>query len=71
MKQSRDRTSAPPPDTAASEERSRQSADEHRERVAQRAYERFQARGSEHGHDQDDWLEAERDLSNARGESNR
>jgi hypothetical protein len=30
--------------------------------VADRAYEYFQARGGEHGHDKDDWLEAERDL---------
>ena len=32
------------------------------ERVARRAYERFQLRGSEHGHDQQDWFEAEREL---------
>jgi hypothetical protein len=30
--------------------------------VAARAYARFLARGGEHGHDVDDWLEAERDL---------
>jgi hypothetical protein len=33
------------------------------ERVAQRAYERFQSRGGEHGRHQDDWFEAERDLT--------
>ena len=36
-----------------------------RERVARRAYERFQLRGSEHGHDQEDWFEAERELKEA------
>ena len=30
--------------------------------VADRAYEYFQARGGEHGHDKDDWFEAERHL---------
>lgn len=32
------------------------------ERVARRAFERFQARGAEHGRDQEDWFEAEREL---------
>jgi hypothetical protein len=32
------------------------------ERIAQRAYELYCARGREDGHDLDDWLEAERDL---------
>jgi hypothetical protein len=30
--------------------------------ISVRAYERFLARGAEHGHDLDDWLEAEREL---------
>jgi len=30
--------------------------------VAQRAYELFEERGREDGHDLDDWLEAEREL---------
>jgi DUF2934 family protein len=30
--------------------------------VARRAYELYQARGGEHGHDVDDWMEAEREL---------
>jgi hypothetical protein len=30
--------------------------------IARRAYERFQARGGEHGLDQEDWFEAEREL---------
>ena len=34
-----------------------------RERVASRAYELYLARGGEHGRDQDDWLQAERELS--------
>ena len=31
-------------------------------RVARRAYELFEARGRLHGHDVDDWLQAEREL---------
>ena len=34
----------------------------HEEEIAQRAYELFVARGGEHGHDLEDWLEAERSL---------
>jgi hypothetical protein len=34
-----------------------------RETIAQRAYERFEARGREDGRDLDDWLEAERELN--------
>jgi hypothetical protein len=36
--------------------------------IARRAYERFQMRGGEHGRDQEDWLEAERELNEARQE---
>jgi len=32
------------------------------EEVADRAYEFYQRRGGEHGHDQDDWFQAERQL---------
>jgi hypothetical protein len=32
------------------------------ERIARRAYERFEERGREHGRDLEDWLEAEREL---------
>lgn len=32
------------------------------EAVAQRAYEKFQARGGVHGNDLQDWLEAEQEL---------
>jgi hypothetical protein len=31
--------------------------------IAMRAYERFCARGYQHGHDVEDWLAAERELS--------
>ena len=34
-----------------------------REQVAQRAYELFTARGYEHGHDLEDWLRAEAELT--------
>jgi hypothetical protein len=30
--------------------------------IAQRAYRRFEERGYEHGHDVEDWLEAEQEL---------
>ena len=33
------------------------------ELIAQRAYQRFEYRGGEHGHDLEDWLEAERELT--------
>lgn len=32
------------------------------DRIAQRAYERYTARGGEEGRDQEDWFEAEREL---------
>jgi hypothetical protein len=38
------------------------------DQISRRAYERFQLRGGEHGRDQDDWLEAERELSKSRDE---
>lgn len=34
-----------------------------RDLIAQRAYERFIARGYQHGHDVEDWLHAERELT--------
>lgn len=36
-----------------------------RDQIAQRAYERFIARGYRHGHDVEDWLHAERELTQA------
>ena len=47
------------PETATSHTSERDVAD--RERIARRAYERFQERGGEHGRDQEDWFEAERE----------
>jgi hypothetical protein len=38
------------------------------EQVARRAYERFEARGREHGRDQEDWFSAEQELRGTRGE---
>lgn len=35
--------------------------------IACRAYDLYLARGCEHGHDADDWLQAERDLRGAMG----
>jgi len=35
---------------------------EDRDEISRRAYERYEERGREHGHDLDDWLEAERDV---------
>ena len=40
-----------------------QLLDDVRERVNRRAYENFVDRGAVHGHDLDDWLQAERELS--------
>ena len=42
--------------------RSGQAADRD---VARRAYELYEKRGREHGHDLDDWLQAERELQDA------
>ena len=33
--------------------------------IARRAYELYEKRGGEHGHDLDDWLQAERELQDA------
>jgi hypothetical protein len=38
------------------------SDDSRNERVAARAFERFAARGYEHGHDVEDWLAAEAEI---------
>jgi len=37
-----------------------------RDEVAQRAYERFIERGQQHGHDLEDWLSAEHELTTQR-----
>ena len=36
------------------------------ERIAARAYEIYRERGGQHGHDMEDWLEAERELNGMR-----
>jgi hypothetical protein len=36
-----------------------------REDIARRAYHLYEERGARHGHDQDDWLQAERELRHA------
>jgi hypothetical protein len=51
-------------DSLQSPERNRSDADP--ERISRRAFEKFQERGGEHGHDQEDWFEAERELSQSR-----
>jgi hypothetical protein len=38
--------------------------DRRRDDIARRAYERYEARGREDGHDQEDWFEAEREAQN-------
>jgi hypothetical protein len=40
------------------------------EQVAQRAYERYQQRGGQHGGDQDDWYAAEQELTGKSGSAN-
>ena len=46
-------------ETQPDDTQSRSDAD----RVAQRAYQRYEARGREDGHDMEDWFEAERELN--------
>ena len=46
-----------------------QSDQSDQEDISRRAYERFQERGGEHGRDQEDWLEAEREVRDRRGDS--
>lgn len=50
-----------------SEER-RGERETNQERIAARAYERYIERGRDDGHDVDDWLEAERELREQRGQ---
>ena len=54
------------PQNAPTENESNREIDA--DRIAQRAYERFQMRGGEHGRDQEDWFEAERELKQSAGE---
>ena len=41
----------------------------HADRIAQRAYELYLARGGQHGSDWEDWLTAEREITGARRDS--
>lgn len=43
-----------------------QPASPDRDQVARKAYERYLQRNGEHGRHEEDWLEAERELRNAR-----
>jgi Protein of unknown function (DUF2934) len=52
------RARRPDTQTPPSVSESRPDAD----RIAQRAYERYEARGREDGHDMEDWFEAEQEL---------
>jgi hypothetical protein len=59
-RQAQPQTSPKPSETALeSEER---PSDLLAERIAARAYEIFVARGGEHGHHEEDWYQAEREL---------
>ena len=46
----------------AQTEDDRGQADQARPRIAQRAYELYTQRGHAHGHDREDWLDAERQI---------
>lgn len=47
------------------------SAEELSDEIRRRAWERFENRGGGHGHDLDDWLEAEREARESRAENPR
>jgi len=46
-----------------------QSPEELQEQVSRRAYELYEARGREDGHDVDDWLRAESDVARQQSKS--
>ena len=46
---------------------SAESEQERIERIRQAAYERYQRRGSTPGHEEEDWLAAERDIDDKKG----
>ena len=52
----------PIPETEAPESGTEAAQIDDRQRIARRAYERYLSRGGDPGRDQDDWLEAEREL---------
>jgi hypothetical protein len=52
----------PAPEGEQSQELQGSSRGNSLEEIARRAYERYQQRGGTHGHDQEDWFEAEREV---------
>lgn len=58
-----------PHQPAAPESGADTSSNGHADRIAQRAYELYLARGGEHGSDWEDWLTAEREITGARRDS--
>jgi hypothetical protein len=58
------KTSASP--TVPMAARTTQSAVEHQEQIRRRAFEIFEQRGREDGHDLEDWLQAESELAQHR-----
>jgi Protein of unknown function (DUF2934) len=63
-----DKRRQPPGDKSARAAAPRASRELDSEQIARRAYERFEARGGEHGRDQEDWFNAEQELKGTRGE---
>lgn len=57
------KTTAPKRVRATQVQRDQARDTDHRASIAQRAYERFVARGMRHGYDVEDWLAAERELT--------
>lgn len=48
--------------TNVEQEQGLESAEQLQEKIRQRAHELYELRGRDHGHDLDDWLEAESEL---------
>jgi hypothetical protein len=58
----------PVPDKPARGSSARDQRELNWDQIARRAYERYEARGREHGRDQEDWFNAEEELRGRRGE---
>jgi hypothetical protein len=58
-----EKTSAPMVKASKSSKAAAKAVPSHDE-IAKRSYELFLARGGEHGHAEEDWLQAERELTN-------
>lgn len=50
------------PTNSADDTRTASGTDVAKDDIARRAYQRYEERGREPGHEMDDWLEAERDI---------